>query len=66
MTSKLIYVDMDDVLCETAANLCRLAEREFGRHVDYADVFAFDLQKVFGLTDHRNSDWTPCLCTRRH
>ena len=51
MHSKLIYVDMDDVLCETAANLCRLAEREFGRHVDYADVFAFDLQKVFGLTD---------------
>ena len=51
MTGKLIYVDMDDVLCETAANLCRLAEREFGRHVDYKDVFAFDLQKVFALSD---------------
>ena len=49
MAGKLIYVDMDDVLCETAANLCRLAEKEFGRHVDYEDVFAFDLQKVFGL-----------------
>lgn len=51
MAGKLIYVDMDDVLCETAANLCRLAEREFGTHVEYADVFAFDLQKVFGLSD---------------
>ena len=51
MPGKLIYVDMDDVLCETAANLCRLAEREFGTHVEYADVFAFDLQKVFGLSD---------------
>ena len=51
MAGKLIYVDMDDVLCETAANLCALAAREFGRHVEYRDVFAFDLQKVFRLTD---------------
>ena len=42
---------MDDVLCETAANLCRIAEREFGRHVEYEDIFAFDLQKVFALSD---------------
>ena len=51
MAGKRIYVDMDDVLCETAANLCRLAEREFGRHVAYSDVYAFDLQKVFNLSD---------------
>ena len=55
MTGKLIYVDMDDVLCETAANLCRLAEREFGRHVEYEDVFAFDLQKVFALSNDEMS-----------
>ena len=46
-----IYVDVDDVLCETAAHLCELAAREFGRHVAYADVFQFDLQKVFGFSD---------------
>ena len=46
-----IYVDMDDVLCETAASLCRLAEREFGRRVPYAEVHDFDLQRVFGLDD---------------
>lgn len=46
-----IYVDMDDVLCETAATLCELAEREFGRSVRYCDVRSFDLQEVFGLTD---------------
>lgn len=46
-----IYVDMDDVLCETAAHLCKLAACEFGRHVAYADVFQFDLQKVFGFSD---------------
>ena len=46
-----IYVDIDDVLCETAATLCGLAEREFGRHVKYLDVRQFDLQKVFSLDD---------------
>lgn len=46
-----IYVDMDDVLCETAASLCRLAERVFGKQVAYENVFQFDLQEVFGLTD---------------
>ena len=46
-----IYVDIDDVLCETAASLCKIVAREFGRHVAYEDVFQFDLQDVFGLTD---------------
>lgn len=46
-----IYIDIDDILCETAATLCRLAEREFGKGVPYADVREFDLQRVFGLTD---------------
>ena len=46
-----IYVDIDDVLCETAASLCGVAAREFGRHVPYAEVRQFDLQQVFGLTD---------------
>ena len=46
-----VYVDMDDVLCETAASLCRLAAREFGRHVPYEEVFDFDLQRVFDLSD---------------
>ena len=45
-----IYCDMDDILCETAATLCRLVEREFGVRVAYEDVHEFDLQKSFGLT----------------
>lgn len=47
-----IYVDIDDVLCETAASLCDMAEREFGRRVEYRNVREFDLQKVFSLSDH--------------
>ena len=46
-----IYIDIDDVMCETAATLCLLAEREFGKGVPYAEVSQFDLQQVFGLTD---------------
>lgn len=46
-----IYVDMDDVLCETAIALCDIARREFGRSVDYRDVTDFDLQKMFSLSD---------------
>lgn len=46
-----IYVDIDDILCETAAALCALATREFGRHVAYEDVRVFDLQQAFGLSD---------------
>lgn len=46
-----VYCDMDDVICETAAALCRLAEREFGVRVPYRSVRDFDLQKTFGLTD---------------
>ncbi len=46
-----IYVDIDDVLSETARALCGLAAREFNRHVAYEAVDGFDLQEVFHLTD---------------
>jgi len=46
-----IYVDIDDVLCETAATLCAIAEREFGRIVPYCEVRSFDLQNVFSLNE---------------
>ena len=45
------YIDIDDVLCETAATLCGVAERAFGKGVPYAEVRQFDLQQVFRLTD---------------
>jgi len=46
-----IYVDIDDVLCETAVALCEIAERDFGRVVRYEDVHTFNLQEVFSLND---------------
>lgn len=46
-----IYVDMDDVLCETAKALCEIAASEFSRAVEYENVREFDLQKTFSLSD---------------
>lgn len=46
-----IYVDLDDVLCETARALSRLARDLFGRRVPYPSIHAFDLHLAFNL-DH--------------
>jgi len=44
-----IYVDFDDVLCETARALTGLAHRMFGRRVAYEEIAVFDLQQAFGI-----------------
>ena len=51
-----IYVDFDDVLCETARNLSGLCARLFGRPVvPYEDIRAFNLRESFHLTDAEHS-----------
>ena len=52
-----IYCDMDDILCETAATLCRLAADRFGVRVPYEDVRDFDLQRSFSLTNGQIRDF---------
>ena len=47
---RTIYVDMDDVLCETCRGLIDLLRDEFGRTVAYEDVHDFDLGHSFSLT----------------
>jgi uncharacterized protein len=42
-TTKTIYVDMDDVLCETARGCLAIIEREFGIRVAYEQLHNFDL-----------------------
>ena len=44
-----IYVDFDDVLCETAQALTVLAHDMFGRKVAFEQIHAFDLQVSFQL-----------------
>jgi 5'(3')-deoxyribonucleotidase len=45
-----IYVDFDDVLCETAQSLVSLLERRHRRTVAIEDIRSFDLGESFGLS----------------
>ena len=46
-----IYVDLDDVISDTAELLITILNREFGKTVVVEDIFSFDLKVSFGLTD---------------
>jgi len=48
-----IYIDFDDVLCETARSFVSIVGRMFGIQVPYEQVAFFDLQKSFGLTEEQ-------------
>ena len=48
-----IYVDFDDVLCETARELSRLARDLYGRQVPYEAICACNLREAFGLDEAR-------------
>ncbi len=46
-----IYLDFDDVLCETARRLSELAREMYGRDVPYRRIAAFDLHLAFDLNE---------------
>ncbi len=48
--TKDIYIDFDDVLCETARHISTLAAELFGSKVRYEEITAFNLQRSFNLT----------------
>ena len=48
--SRSIYVDMDDVLCETARQFLLVIEREFGKQVAYERLTDFDFETSCDLT----------------
>ncbi len=58
--SQSIYLDLDDVLCDTAVAYLGLVDREFGRQIHFENIFSFDLQKSFGLSDEQNSHMFHC------
>ncbi|HXG51148.1 MAG TPA: bifunctional metallophosphatase/5'-nucleotidase [candidate division Zixibacteria bacterium] len=47
--SNTVYVDMDDVLCETARGCLAVVEREFGKRIPFDRVTSFDLGRSCGL-----------------
>ena len=48
-----VYIDFDDVLCETAKYFTVLAKDLFGIVVPYEQVHFFNLQKSFNLNDEQ-------------
>lgn len=48
-TKKTIYVDMDDVLCETARGCLAIIERKFGKQIAYECLTNFDLGQACEL-----------------
>ena len=45
-----IYVDLDDVISDTAELFITILKREFGKTVEVEDMLSFDLKASFGLT----------------
>jgi len=46
-----IYVDFDDVLSDTTSAFLKILKLEFGKKVNFEDIFTFDLKASFNLTD---------------
>ena len=46
-----IYVDFDDVLSDTTSAFLRILKREFGKRINFEDIFSFDLKASFHLSD---------------
>lgn len=52
-----IYIDMDDVLCESNETFLTILEKNFNKKFDYDQITTFDLKKSFGLTDEEFTDF---------
>ena len=48
--SQAIYVDFDDVLCETAKAFLVVLQEKFGKTVEFEDIVDFDLGHSFDLS----------------
>ena len=46
-----IYVDMDDVLCDTAGAYLRLLKQLYGKDIAFNEVFSFNLKDSFDLSE---------------
>lgn len=51
-----IYIDFDDVICETARYFTKIADQLFGIKVPYEQVKFFNLQKAFNLTESQYAE----------
>lgn len=54
--SKTIYVDMDDVLCETARGCLEIVERAFGKRIAYEQLTDFNLGNSCELSSEQTAE----------
>ena len=54
--SKIIYVDMDDVLCQAARHFLVIVEREFGKRITYEQLTNFDVGESCGLKSEERDE----------
>ncbi len=54
--SKTIYVDLDDVLCQSARHFLLIVEREFGKRIRYEQVINFDVGRSCGLASEERDE----------
>ena len=47
-----IYVDFDDVLSDTTSAFLKVLKCEFGKRVNFEDIFSFDLKASFNLSEN--------------
>lgn len=53
---RTIYVDMDDVLCQTARRFLEIVEREFGKRVAYEQLTNFDIGDACNLQPNERDE----------
>ena len=51
-----VYVDFDDVLCESARRLAQISGDRYGKPVTFEEIYSFDLNKSFGLDELEQLD----------
>lgn len=51
-----VYIDFDDVLCESARTLATIAGARYGKPVNFEDIHSFDLNRSFGLNLREQED----------
>lgn len=56
-TAGCIYVDMDDVIGQTARTFAKVFEREYGRKIDLEEIESFDLGVSLGLSPESLDDF---------
>lgn len=51
-----VYVDFDDVLCESARTLASISGEKYGKGVQFDEIYSFDLDLSFGLDANEKQD----------